>query len=345
MTNAEKRHTEAVCGTPGDRDHNSRILVYRNGAVGDTVLTGPAIQALRALRPEVRIALLGHKDRCRLLVRDGLADEALDVEDYPLHCLTSDGPWPNDLTGLFRHVDNVIWYGIDHDKRLTEGLTAYVPHVHVHPPKPADGSAVHIIDHLLAPVRDIGSVPNQPPVQLPVTPEERARARALLAGIPAGTETVFLAPGASSADKRWPIERFRDFAHGLSSTAGGRYAYVILIGPEEVDLGRALHDQLLGLSNLSVSNVKLLEPLPLADVAAVISRGALYVGNDSGTTHLAAALGVPTLSVFLTTDPAVWSPRGLRSAWVHSDRGTDAVIAAARELICPVAVWDADNST
>jgi ADP-heptose:LPS heptosyltransferase len=48
----------------------------------------------------------------------------------------------------------------------------------------------------------------------------------------------------------------------------------------------------------------------LVEVAAVLSRCRGYVGNDSGITHLAAALGVPTVALFGPTDPAVWSPRG-----------------------------------
>ncbi len=52
--------------------------------------------------------------------------------------------------------------------------------------------------------------------------------------------------------------------------------------------------------------------LELAEAGAVLSECALYVGNDSGITHLAAGLGVPTVAVFGPTDPAVWRPLGPR---------------------------------
>ncbi len=56
--------------------------------------------------------------------------------------------------------------------------------------------------------------------------------------------------------------------------------------------------------------IHVLRNLDLPLVAAIISRSGLFIGNDSGITHMAAALGIPTVAVFGPTDPAVWAPRG-----------------------------------
>ncbi len=54
----------------------------------------------------------------------------------------------------------------------------------------------------------------------------------------------------------------------------------------------------------------LLKGLSLLELASVIERARFFVGNDSGTSHMAAALGVPTVAIFGPTDPTIWSPRG-----------------------------------
>ncbi len=61
--------------------------------------------------------------------------------------------------------------------------------------------------------------------------------------------------------------------------------------------------------------------LSVAGLAAFLSRCALFVGNDSGVTHLAGLLGVPTVALFGPTDPAIWAPLGLRVVALQSPKG------------------------
>jgi ADP-heptose:LPS heptosyltransferase len=62
--------------------------------------------------------------------------------------------------------------------------------------------------------------------------------------------------------------------------------------------------------------------LSLVETAALLERCTLFVGNDSGLSHLAAALGIPTVAVFGPTDPSVWAPRGRRVEAVRTSDGT-----------------------
>jgi ADP-heptose:LPS heptosyltransferase len=116
---------------------------------------------------------------------------------------------------------------------------------------------------------------------------------------------VALHPGSGGRKKCWPVEGFICLAHYLRKELGVQLLLVSGPADEEVTnhfLNHAGHPP--EADNLPLHN------LPLPQLAAVLERCNLFVGNDSGVTHLAAATGTPTLSLFGPTDPAVWGPRG-----------------------------------
>jgi len=112
----------------------------------------------------------------------------------------------------------------------------------------------------------------------------------------------------------------------------------VLIGPAEADrpeLSQAIRGA------FAPVGAEPLGPLPLAELAAVIATARLYLGNDSGPSHIAAALDVPTVAIFGPSDPAIWAPRSRsgRVAIVEAPRRqlerltTDEVLAAALSLL------------
>ena len=68
----------------------------------------------------------------------------------------------------------------------------------------------------------------------------------------------------------------------------------------------------------------------LYELACWLSTARVYIGNDSGITHLAAAVGVPVVAIFLTTDPAIWAPRGPRVIVLRNPTVDDVIDAAVR---------------
>jgi heptosyltransferase III len=109
---------------------------------------------------------------------------------------------------------------------------------------------------------------------------------------------ILIHPGAGAVWKRWPPDQFAHVARRLRD-AGRPVA--LLAGPAD----RAAVHAVLARIDLPV-----LENLPPRALAAVLSHADLYIGNDSGVTHLAALAGAPTLALFGPTDPASWSPLG-----------------------------------
>ena len=172
------------------------------------------------------------------------------------------------------------------------------------------------------------------PSPLPVAwtaPEDHAVAARLL---PAGSPIVALGPTANWDGKVWPAERFAQMFHALSAGMphGARPAILAGAGPQE----RALAQPLL---TLLPDAVDLTGRLTLPEVAACFERAALFIGNDSGLMHLAAAAGAPTLGLFGPTDPAEYAPAGPRTAFATSptramaDLSVEAALRAVSGLL------------
>ncbi|HWP56300.1 MAG TPA: glycosyltransferase family 9 protein [Candidatus Acidoferrales bacterium] len=126
-----------------------------------------------------------------------------------------------------------------------------------------------------------------------------AQAYAMRHGL-AGKEVLVIAPGSGAREKNWPAAAYAQLARAWERAA--RHAAVAVLGPaeeENAEIARAF-----------ALNERVVRGVSLGEIAALFRLSHVYVGNDSGMTHLAAALGVPTIAIFGPTDSAVWAPRG-----------------------------------
>ena len=148
-------------------------------------------------------------------------------------------------------------------------------------------------------------------------PAERQRAAELM---PDG-RWLALGPTANWGGKQWPAERFAELARQLTRPggvmAGARVA--VFGGPGE----QAAAAPLLA----ALPTVDLVGRIDLATAAACLARAALYIGNDSGLMHTAAAAGTPTLGLFGPSREAHYAPWGPRAASVRTDLDYDAILA------------------
>jgi ADP-heptose:LPS heptosyltransferase len=140
------------------------------------------------------------------------------------------------------------------------------------------------------------------PALLTSTPDEEREAARWLCKLPAGF--VAIHPGSGSPAKSWPAERFRDLQRLL---APGQ-ATLVVLGPAEAHLAAMFADD----SGAGAASSLVAQALSLRVLGAVLAQAGLFVGNDSGVSHLAAAWGAPTLALFGPTDPRTWSPEGRR---------------------------------
>ena len=186
-------------------------------------------------------------------------------------------------------------------------------------------------------IAQLAAVLGLDPPPLPVAwtaPEDRARAAALL---PAGRPIIGLGPTANWPPKVWPAERFAALFHALERGPLPGAIPVVFAGPGEAE--RAMAELLLA---ALPGAIDLVGRLSLPEVAACLARCALFVGNDFGLMHLAAAAGAPTLGLFGPTPAEEYAPAGVSAAAVLSastlmqDLSVEAALAAAARLVAQV---------
>jgi heptosyltransferase-2 len=210
--------------------------------------------------------------------------------------LTDDASVSVELRHALSPFQAVIAYTASAD--LLRGLAQAAPSAKLvaHPPLPPP-SGPHAAYWLAQAVARLGGDPAVTPPALAATREEKAQARPWLDRL----DARFLAihPGSGAPRKNWPGDRFAALAECLTS---GR-PLLLVEGPADAEAA--------GPASRLPSAVHARD-LPPRVLGAVLAHAGLYVGNDSGVSHLAAAWGAPVLALFGPTDPALWAPVGPR---------------------------------
>jgi len=280
-----------------------KVLLVRAGALGDIVLLRRAVAGLKLAG--VAVGLLAPIATAHAILGPGLSsvDECFDWDDpafLPLFAEESSGL--EGLRPLVAPFGACIAYTGRTD--LRRGLERLIPTVIASSPFPSDA---HAADSLSRPTLALGGRPPLMPPDLEATEAERAEAEAFVADrLPPGF--LALHPGSGSPAKNWPPARFAALARVLGPTP-----WLLVEGPADVDAARAL---------ASSESVVPARGLSARALGVLLAHAGLFVGHDSGVTHLAAAWGVPTLALFGPTDPALWSPVGRRVAVLRSSTGS-----------------------
>lgn len=181
----------------------------------------------------------------------------------------------------------------------------------------------HILkpDHTLHRVEhNAGVVGMTPPPAPRVWPGEEMRTRARVT-IPDGMKVLAIGPTAAWAHKMWPVERFAELAERLLAPGAPLEGAHLLVtgGPGEEEKCRPVLDVAPPDRRIDLIGAG------IDETAAAFERIALYVGNDSGLMHLAAAAGAPTIGLFGPTADAIYSPWGPKSVTVRVPRTLDEI--------------------
>jgi len=294
------------------------ITVVRPGALGDTLLTLPALALLRHWAPDAQITLIARDDCRSLLFRAGCADAgwSWDLPDWS--ALFADPPaMPSPLAkAALAEADLTIVWLADPTGAIARSLSVLgARRSLVAAPLPPVEQRTHVALWLAQTLLPLGlpAVSLAELVTLAHTHIERVTVAAV-----EEPAIIALHPGAGSPRKRWPTPRFAELAQ-RARVAG--YTPLLLCGPADEAAVAATQAALRGRGG----PVAQANNFPLVALARLLSRCAGFVGNDSGVSHLAGLVGVPTVALFGPTDPARWSPLGPR---VQALRAPDAQLTS-----------------
>jgi ADP-heptose:LPS heptosyltransferase len=301
----------------------TRVLVLRPGAIGDTLITTPALHAIRRRFPSARIDVAGNPAALPLLASSELVDRCIPFDDPRVTRLFMPGvPAPDDP---FVGLDVAVAWCADPDGSLAGALRARgASRVVVTPSRPPPERPIHVARYLLESLAPLGLAHDGPldlpPIRTSTGGERQAREEILALGLE-GRPFVAIHPGSGSAAKNWPAARFAEVVAALEGDHG--LPSLVFGGPADAEVLARLRAAM-----RTPPRTLLGRPLPV--VAAVLRRARALLGNDSGLTHLAGLLGLPTLALFGPTDPAHWSPLGPRVRTLRSEPLVD--LPAARVL-------------
>jgi heptosyltransferase-2 len=269
----------------------SRILVIRGGALGDFILTLPAIRLLRDSFPAAHLEILGYPHIASLAELSGWADATRSIEYGPLSgFFTPNGELATDLVRYFAGFEQIVSYLFDPDQVFATNLRrAGVRRLIVGSSKMNDQE--HAARQLARPLEQLALY-----LEAPAAIVRLDEARKI------DRQRIAIHPGSGSSRKNWPPERLIALARWLLAEECG--LRLLLVG------GEADEEVLSQMArSLPRERVELARDLPLPALANQLQNCALFVGHDSGVSHLAAAVGTPSLLLFGPTDPAVWAPQ------------------------------------
>jgi ADP-heptose:LPS heptosyltransferase len=325
------------------------ILVIDFGQLGDVVMSLPALRAIRERYPDARITVLVGRPGAQIIEMSGYADATIEVDRVQLR----DGFKPLSVVRIFQVVKdvrqrkfdfvidlhsfsetNLLGFFSGASKRLFSRRPGrsldFLANFSPKPPVDKNDPGQHLIDRYLDVLVPLG-IKDQPRVPRLLTRAEDDRAVDVLmrkAKAEKGTPLVGLFPGAGHPGRCWPLEQFAELADFLIRNDGVRP--VIFVGPEERHLVQRMRA-------LFPSTCVVLEKLTIPQLAAAQARLAVFVSNDTGPVHIAAAVGTPIVVMIDLPRPHAYVPTGASQRLIFSESVTaievDQVYAATRELL------------
>ena len=286
----------------------------RAGALGDVLLLRRAVAALR--RGGYEVTLLAPAASGRALLGEGPSEvqRLVDWERADVAALLADGEVPAEtVLPDLRRCELAL--ACTRSEPLVRNLRALIPQVLARDPQPPAG--VPGGRWLAAALEPVGLDIATPPPACRATPQEEARARDFGRRLPAGFLAIH--PGSGSAVKNWPATGWLELVDRLRPPE----PWLVVCGPADARAAAPLRMR---------ADVVVAEDLAVRVLGAVLARAGVFVGNDSGVSHLAAAWDAPTVALFGPTDARTWAPEGARVRTVQSRSGDMAGIGVGEVI-------------
>jgi heptosyltransferase-3 len=296
----------------------SRTLIIFPGALGDLICFIPALRAISERHPDTALELMARFELARFVVGRTPIVRAHSIDRAEVAQLFAPGTDDRDAArAFFSGFERIYSFFAADNDRFRRSLAALAREVNFYPFRPPGEG------HVAAGYLRALDAPVGPSLvaHIDLLPDDIAAATAILARI--GLEPrsfMLILPGSGSRAKNWPPANFVALARLLTP----RIKSLCVFGPAETELPNVVREA--GISSI--------DGLELGEVAALAACARVFVGNDSGVSHLAAAAGAPGVVLFGPTDPERWRPLGA----VRTLRGESMAKLTVDEVAAAIAV-------
>jgi len=279
----------------------NRILVIRGGAIGDFILTLPALKALREAYPDVRIEILGYKHIAMVAENRFYAQAVRSIEYGPLSSFfAKNSELPAELADYFASFDLIISYLYDPDRIFESNLRRCgVENLLCGPAKIIEKSG-HAARQLARPIEQLGITVADLAEEIFFSADDRQFAQEFLGS--SSQSILAIHPGSGSKEKNWPLQNWIELFSREHCHVEDRPSLIVISG--EADKAQTAHLE----HTWKDQDVRFAKDLPLPHLAAVLEHS-IFVGHDSGISHLAGAADANCTLLFGPTDPNLWAPR------------------------------------
>jgi heptosyltransferase I len=281
------------------------ILVIDFGQLGDVVLSLPALRGIRQQFPQARITVAAGKPAADVVRLSGFADDVLEVDRVALR----DGWKILSIARIIKFIGKVRQARFDfvidlHSLSETNllGFFSGAPQrlyarrpgrsldylSNFKPRPPAEAKDSHLVDRYLDVLKPLGleNLPRTPRLKTNQTANSSVEVMFKREKIDSGSLLVGLFPGAGFEGRRWPVERFAELADFL--IRNDRVRVLVFTGPEEAHL-------VAGMRSIFPSSTIFFDRLTISQLISAQARLTLFISNDTGPSHTAAAAGAPVL--------------------------------------------------
>ncbi len=266
--------------------------MIRGGAIGDFILTLPAIAALRRRFPQAHLEVLGYPHIAELALSGGLVNRVQSIEARVLAgFFARGGKLAEHMADYFSEFDLILSYLYDPDGifEANVGLCTGAQFI-VGPHRADENARVHASEAYLQPLERLAIFDADPIPRLTFTPAPRPRS------------VLALHPGSGSERKNWPEAKWSELVRHLTDST--ELELLVVGGEAEGDRLRRL------VAALPPRRAQTAKSLPLPELARRLAGCCGFVGHDSGISHLAAAVGLPCLVLWADTAEEIWRPPG-----------------------------------
>ena len=278
----------------------NRFLIIYPGALGDTLLTRPVLFYLKKQFPNCQIDYVGNPEYLQLLENE--INKIYDFQSYQLLSLFSQKSELDAKTRSWLETYNyIIFWSSLKDQLIQTKLNSLKNVKFIYQSiKPPTDYKKHQTIFSLKTIEAFG-------ISIEENSQELIR-KLILKPTSEKENLILIHPGSGSKEKNLLLEFYTQVKKEIKKKTG--FETIFILGPAEQHY----------LEEIQKGQLEFVIPGNVLELKEVLGKAKYYLGNDSGVTHLATQLGLPTIAIFSSTNPIVWSPIGKKVLIVHNQK-------------------------